>query len=103
KVAGFRRPQWASRSPTHCRQPDLAALSAQGSQSRMGAAPAEDSHSRVAQVADCIRTLLSIVIGTRCSLRVVHRDWIVLCHPNFQRADPFEKDVDDRQFAIKPS
>jgi hypothetical protein len=23
----------------------------------------------------------------------VHRDWIVSCHPNFQGADPFEKDV----------
>jgi putative sterol carrier protein len=29
--------------------------------SRMGAAPAEDSHSRIAQVAACIRALLSIV------------------------------------------
>jgi hypothetical protein len=32
------------------------------------------------------------VIGTRCFLRVVHRDWIVLCHPNFQCADPFEEE-----------
>src|SRR5438477_6177066 len=40
---------------------------------------------------------------TNVPLRVVHRDWIVLCHRNFQRADPFEKEVDNRQFAIKPS
>ena len=33
----------------------------------------------------------------------MHRDWIVLCHRNFQGADPFEKDVDNRQLAIKPS
>jgi hypothetical protein len=31
----------------------------------MGAAPAEDSHSRIAQVAACIRALLSIV--NRCT------------------------------------
>jgi phosphoglycerate dehydrogenase-like enzyme len=40
----------------------------------MGAAPAEDSHSRIAQVAACIRALLSIV-NTDVYLRVVHRDW----------------------------
>src|SRR5438876_7403760 len=28
---------------------------------------------------------------TNVPLRVVHRDCIVLCHPNFQGADPFEK------------
>ena len=25
------------------------------------------------------------------------------CHPNFWGADPFEKDMDNRQFATKPS
>jgi hypothetical protein len=40
----------------------------------MGAAPAEDSHSRIAQVAACIWTLLSIVnryTDVLCALRVV--------------------------------
>ncbi len=40
---------------------------------------------------------------TNVPLRVVHRDCIVLCHPNFHGADPFEKDAGNRQFAIKPS
>jgi hypothetical protein len=40
---------------------------------------------------------------TNVPLRVVHRDCIVLFHPNFHGADPFEKDVGNRQFAIKPS
>jgi hypothetical protein len=33
----------------------------------------------------------------------VHRDWIVLFHPDLQGAGPFEKDVDNRQFATKPN
>jgi hypothetical protein len=54
----------------------------------MGAAPAEDSYSKIAQVAACIRALLSIVNRhTDVHLRAVHRDWIVLCHPNFVRIE----------------
>ena len=72
----------------------------------MGAATAEDSHSRIAQVAARTRALLSIVN--------VYTDlidaWCIaigrcgsLCHPS-QGADPFEKDVQGRrQDAIKIS
>ena len=62
----------------------------------MGAAPTEDSHLRVAQVAVCIRALLSIVNGTQKFLapkQLVTGSFYVI---------PTRKRGGHRQFATKP-
>ena len=61
----------------------------------MGAAPAEDSHLRIAEVAACIRALLSIVnryIEDPCAACIATGTLAVdlRCHPNLQDADPGE-------------
>jgi hypothetical protein len=52
----------------------------------MGAAPAEDSHSRISEIAACIRVLLPIVKGTqRVLARSARCEWVgtsnCLCNP----------------------
>ena len=44
----------------------------------MGAAPTEDSHLRIDQVADCIRALISIVNSDRIRARGLLRDTAAL-------------------------